>query len=125
MSNSIAKGTIKIKNANGNLIPFLPKTAASCIQNSVNETLASTFNEIERQIETAQTTGGIEILHAEPEDERMARYSNETMFAWYKDPELDGTKHLSVKVAKVYEGTILKVGDVVRFTYVATNDGGE
>lgn len=121
----VTKGAIKLKNVNEELVSFLPKTNSSCVSDASGKNLDTIISEIESGIIEAENSGGVEIIHSELDNEQAEGYSNETLIAWYKNPELDGTKHLSVKILNNSERTVLKVGDTVQFTYAATNDGGE
>lgn len=125
MSSINAKGTISVKNAEGKLIPFLPTVDASNVRSRNGVTLKETIAGLNRKMLVAEESGGIEIVHSEPTPELTESLSPETFIAWYKNPNTDGQKHLSVYVSNDHENEILKVGDVVTFTYVVTNDGGE
>ncbi len=125
MSSINAKGTISIKNAKGRLVTFLPTVDASCVTNRSGTTLKESIANLKLKMDAAEESGSIEIVHNEPTSDSTASFLPETFIAWYKDPDLDGQKHLSVQVTNDHENEILKVGDSVTFTYIITNDGGE
>lgn len=125
MSSINAKGTMHVKNAEGRLTPFLPTVDASNVTSRSGVTLKETIASLNSKMDAAEASGGIEIVHSEPTSELTESFSPETFIAWYKDPNTDGQKHLSVYVSNDHENEVLKVGDVVTFTYVVTNDGGE
>ena len=124
MAGFYAKGTIKIKNADGILEPFLPVTDFSCVSNSQNKSLRQTLDELDTKVTEAENAGGIEIMHFEPMDSNTQECPDETLIVWYNNPVNEGTKHLSVAVSKDSQ-RLLKVGDVVTFTYAIINDSGD
>ncbi len=88
MSNDFySKGTIKIKNADGVVEPFLPVTDFSCIDDANGKALTETISSLTSQVETAENSGGIEILYEEPNEDNTERFSNETMVAWIEIDE--------------------------------------
>lgn len=125
MSSINAKGTISVKNAKGRLVTFLPTVDASNVKSRNGTTLKETITNLNRKIDAVENSGGIEIVHSEPTAESTESIMPETFIAWYKNPDTDGQKHLSVQVLNDHENEILKVGDVVTFSYIITNDGGE
>ena len=80
--NFYAKGTIKIKNADGVLEPFLPTTDFSCVDNASGTTLIQTISNITSQIAEAENSGGIELMYEEPTDENTTSFSNETLIGY-------------------------------------------
>ena len=49
-----SKGTIKIKNADGVLVPFLPTTDFSCVSNQSNKPLPQIISNMEAEIVEAE-----------------------------------------------------------------------
>ena len=76
-----SKGTIKIKNADGVLVPFLPTTDFSCVSNQSNKTLPQIISNMEAEIVEAENSGGIELMYEEPTEENTASFNEETMIA--------------------------------------------
>ena len=77
-----SKGTIKVKNADGVLVPFLPVTDFSCISDQSNAALPQIISNMEAEIVEAENSGGIELMYdEEPTEENTATFSNETMIA--------------------------------------------
>lgn len=120
-----AAGTIKVKNKNGKLVPFMPATDASCVTDFRGETLKTRLDRLNLKLADGQMPDAFEIVHSEPTEENTPLMPPETLMAWYKSPETDGEKHLSVVVSNDSVGKVVKVGDTVTFTYAITNDGGE
>lgn len=120
-----AKGTMSVKNGEGRMVEFFPATDASCVKNRSGRTLKETIATLNRKLTASEDCNGVEIVHSEPTEESASSLQPETFIAWYKDPETDGQKHLSVYVTNDHENELLKVGDEVTFTYIITNDGGE
>ena len=76
-----AKGTIKVKNEDGVLEPFLPKTDFSCVDDASGTSLTRIITNIETQIEAAENSGGIELMYEEATKANTADFSNETLIA--------------------------------------------
>ena len=77
-----AKGTIKVKNADGVLVPFLPKTDISCVDSQNNVALTQTISNLQTQITEAENSGGIELMTTEPTDENTSSFANETLIGY-------------------------------------------
>ncbi len=78
-----AKGTIKIKNAEGNLVEFYPKSIIdNVIDSNGGQAISNTITEFESQITEAENSGGIEIMYEEPDSTNTADFSNETLIGW-------------------------------------------
>lgn len=57
-------GTIKVKNADGVLVPFHPKTKTDCIQDSQsNKSLTTILSELEENVEIAANSGGVKVVY--------------------------------------------------------------
>ncbi len=73
-------GTIKIKNADGVLVPFHPKTKIDCIYDAQDgQPFTSILSQMEEDIETAASSGGVKVVYDEVTDENADQYSNESM----------------------------------------------
>ena len=105
MSNEY-KGIIKIKNADGILEPFLPATDVSCIDDANGTSLAQTISSIETQISIAETSGGIELMYEEPDEENTADFSNETMIAYIPIYSWSYTINTQASVSKAKVGAV-------------------
>ena len=77
-----SKGTIKVKNADGVLVPFLPVTDFSCISDQSNAALPQIISNMETEIAEAENSGGVELLYEEPDADNTAGFNAETMIAW-------------------------------------------
>ena len=120
-----AAGTIKVKNKNGKLVPFMPATDASCVTDFRGETLKTRLDRLNLKLADGQMPDAFYIVNSKPTEETTSSYAPETLIAWYKGLETDGMKHLTVQASNSGVGKVLKVGDEVTFTYTITNDGGE
>ena len=102
-----AKGTIKIKNQDGILEPFHPKTDFSSVEDSEGTTLTQIVSNISTQIAAAENSGGIELMYEEPTNYNTANYANETMMAWMEPTDdefiivVDTTKTTSETVTAI------------------------
>ncbi len=75
-----AKGGIKVKNADGHLVPFRPKTKTDCIYDyQTGNCLTAELSSLETQIAEAAASGGIELMNAEPTESNTASLSEETL----------------------------------------------
>lgn len=73
-------GTIKVKNADGVLVPFHPKTKTDCIYDvQSSKSLTTVISELEEDIEVAANSGGVKVTYDEVTDGNAVQYSNESM----------------------------------------------
>ena len=80
MSKNYVTGTIKVKNAVGNLVEFLPKTDPSNVfVESANCSLSQLSNSIKSQIDELGGIEGIKILYEEADAENTATFKNKTL----------------------------------------------
>lgn len=81
MSQFYTKGTIKIKNADGMLEPFYPKTDLSSVKNN-DTTLSETITNLNTRITEASQKGGIKVMYEEPTSENTADFANKTLIGY-------------------------------------------
>lgn len=81
MADFYAKGTIKVKNADGHLVPFLPNTDVSCVSGSSGKLLSQTLSEMETSISAAERSGGVEILYEDATPENTQNCFAKTLVA--------------------------------------------
>ena len=86
MDTYYAKGTIKIRNADGKLVAFHPKTKTSFVYSQAGGTIEDDFTRLAEQIEIASVSGSVKLMEEMPTDENTAEYSNGT-FIGYLFPE--------------------------------------
>lgn len=87
MDTYYAKGTIKIMNANGELVAFHPKTRTQYVSSASSVgTVEDDFDRIAEKIEIASTAGAVKLMEEMPTDENTAEYPNGT-FIGYLFPE--------------------------------------
>ncbi len=81
--NFYSKGTIKIKNADGVSVPFMPNTDISNVKNiSDGTTLSQTITNLNTRISEAATKGGIKVMYEEPNAENTAEYGAKTLIGY-------------------------------------------
>ena len=81
-----SKGTIKVKNADGVSVPFMPNTDTSNVVNTaVGLTLNQTIANLNTRISEAAHKGGIKVMYEEPDDENTSDFNIKTLIG-YIDP---------------------------------------
>lgn len=81
-----SKGTIKIKNADGVSVPFMPNTDISNVRNIFDGTMLSqTITSLNTRISEAAHKGGIKVMYEEPDDENTSDFNIKTLIG-YIDP---------------------------------------
>ncbi len=125
MASYTSKGTMKIKDANGHLHPFYPETDYSYVSHGSYD-VSKTVNDIKSNIEKAESRNSIEVMHIEPNSETAEDFQNETLIAWYGDPEHDSENHATITTSTDAMSSPVKVvGDVVSLKAIFVNDGNE
>ena len=125
MASYTSKGTMKIKDANGQMHPFYPETDYSYVSHG-SYAVSETVNGIKSNIEKAESRNSIELMHIEPNDETAEDFQNETLIAWYGDPEHDSENHATITASTDAMSSPVKVvGDVVSLKAIFVNDGNE
>ena len=82
-------GTIKVKNADGILVPFHPRTKTDCIHNyQSGKNLTEIIEKLESDIEDAANSGGVKVTYSEVTEESAVQYSNESMVVKIEWPEV-------------------------------------
>ncbi len=118
------KGTIKIKDANGQMHPFYPKTDQSCVFMNNGQNVKERIDQIASNINNAESRACIEPMHVEPTKETTKDFLNETLIAWYGDPAYDSEKHMNAVVSTDAMSSPVKVvGDTVSASVVFVNSG--
>ena len=77
-----ANGTIKVKNADGVLVPFYPKTKTDCVYNyQTNTNLNAIISQMESDIAIAANSGGVKVTHDDINDPNFNfnQYSNQSL----------------------------------------------
>ena len=114
-----AAGTIKIKNANGKLVPFYPKTDSSVLMTSNGIPVSNALSEIEEQIEAAENSGGMDILYTSNVEEDSADAKNETLLVCFPLPEEDD--FVFTVDTRLYDGYNGTVDDTNRYSGIPFN----
>jgi len=77
---SYAKGTIKVKNVNGELIPFYPNTKSDCVKDETTGTaLSATLTQMQSSVTALASQGSVSVTYTEPTDSSMQSASNESL----------------------------------------------
>lgn len=79
------KGTIKIKNMNGDMDKFYPNTRTDCVTDASGNVLSTTIQNINTRLESVESTGGIKVVTAEPTEQNTGEYADETLIAWIEN----------------------------------------
>ena len=97
-----ASGTIKIKNAEGRLVPFHPKTDSSAVDTMRGMPVTSVIAEVEEQITAAENSGGCDILYTNDVETDSADTRNETLLVCF--PIQDDNDFVYTVDTRLYDG---------------------
>lgn len=89
MAAKYASGTMKIKNAENDLVDFHPNTKLDCIKNyQTNESLDSIVEDLQDGIDEAKSSGSVKVLDAKPDSETFYDdVSNESLCVVFSDDD--------------------------------------
>ncbi len=104
MYEKYAKGTIKVKNSNGELIPFYPNLISDNVLYD-DQTLTDKILGINQRVEIASQKPTIKVMYEEPSSGNTYTYPNKTMFAWIDFPEVPSDTWQIVVDTRLYDNT--------------------
>lgn len=84
------KGTIKIKNMNGEMDKFYPNTRTDCVTDASGNVLSTMLQNFDTRIQSVESTGGIKVVTSEPTAQNTSGYAEDTLIAWLEDEEQGG-----------------------------------
>ena len=126
MSSAIYKGTIKVKDANGNLVPFMPKTDLKNVYDKASgTTMVQTVSRLRNGIDEAKGRGGIKVMYELPDDSNTEDYGPKTLIGSIVPSGTEKIIKCQASISNPSNGSFFALGEEYQISYRLFNASDE